>query len=602
METKFKQAIRLLSMAALALLTSACSEYDMMLTEQPAENGKGIPFTATITNGGSPTRALSDPNSSNVISATWATGEHVALVYKVGDETKVTDATVTAVSDGSDDKTEGTATITAELADGVATGTDVTLIYPYSAVNTSGVNIGKVKNDVFKNQDGTIDYISANCDLRKGEGKITVNTNGASLKDKVTMDSQIAIWKLTLKKPSEDPDDPSDLDLNVTNSNPIQIKSDGRVIAATGANLQGGETNVVYLAMYPVEHKTITIKYTDDEGTYLFSKTGVSLGANTYYQSEVTLTNMRTTPLTMEALTGGTIVVRYPMNGMLYSLDGGDTKTAMSETTEIYVNAGDKVQFYWDENFNFNMSYTKIAGGSAEVKVYGNIMSLIAYDFEYAEELPCPETFVGLFGDVAADVSTPTDASGLLLPATTLSDGCYRDMFRGCQNLIAAPELPATTLKRDDEECKGCYSGMFENCPNLTAAPELPATELAEECYRRMFAGCTNLTAAPELPATELAEECYSGMFDNCGSLTAAPELPATTLVQSCYYEMFKDCHNLSSVTCLATEINATDCTQDWLSGAGNSVSETKTFITPSATNWSSGNSGIPNGWTRVEP
>ena len=94
MEMKIKQAIRLLSMAALALLMGACATDDIT-TGQPAENGKGIPFTATISNGGSATRALSGPNSSNVITATWATGEHVALVYKVGTVTKGADATVT---------------------------------------------------------------------------------------------------------------------------------------------------------------------------------------------------------------------------------------------------------------------------------------------------------------------------------------------------------------------------------------------------------------------------------------------------------------------------------------------------------------------------
>ena len=65
METKFKQAFRLFGMAALALLMTACSTDDIT-TGQPAENGKGIPFTATLSNGGSATRALSGPNSSNV--------------------------------------------------------------------------------------------------------------------------------------------------------------------------------------------------------------------------------------------------------------------------------------------------------------------------------------------------------------------------------------------------------------------------------------------------------------------------------------------------------------------------------------------------------
>jgi len=316
----------------------------------------------------------------------------------------------------------------------------------------------------------------------------------------------------------------------------------------------------------------------------MFSKTDVSLGANTYYQSEVTLTNMRTTPLTMEALTSGTIVVRNKFGGTQYSLDGGATKILMDRgpQTEIPVNAGDKVQFYHenDTELEFDYDNTKIVGGSANVKVYGNIMSLIiGDDFEdpgHAHDLYSNEIFKGLFGDEAADVGTMIDASGLLLPATTLSGGCYSDMFRSCICLIAAPELPATTLAEE------CYSGMFSSCQSLTVAPELPATTLKRD--------------------DEECKGCYRGMFENCISLTVAPELPATELVEECYSGMFNNCHNLSSVTCLATEIDATDCTKDWLSDAGNSVSGTKTFITPSATNWSSDDSGIPNGWTRVEP
>ena len=40
------------------------------------------------------------------------------------------------------------------------------------------------------------------------------------------------------------------------------------------------------------------------------------------------------TPLTIEAITGGTIVVNYPKEGMQYRLNGGD-KTPMTETTEM---------------------------------------------------------------------------------------------------------------------------------------------------------------------------------------------------------------------------------------------------------------------------
>ena len=104
------------------------------------------------------------------------------------------------------------------------------------------------------------------------------------------------------------------------------------------------------------------------------------------------------------------------------------------------------------------------------------------------------------------------------------------------------------------------------------------------------------------LPAPTMTQSCYFAMFWDCSSLTTAPALPATTLAEGCYFEMFEHCMKLNSVTCLATNISATNCTRDWLHIAGTQVTGTKTFTTPSSTNWEIDSpSGIPNGWTRVD-
>ena len=190
----------------------------------------------------------------------------------------------------------------------------------------------------------------------------------------------------------------------------------------------------------------------------------------------------------------------------------------------------------------------------------------------------------GMFDGCTSLVTAPS-----VLPATTLAGNCYENMFSTCTSLTVAPELPATTL------AILCYQNMFEGCTSLTTAPELPATTLAEGCYGSMFYNCTSLTDAPELPATTLADWCYDGMFINCTSLTTAPELPATTLAESCYGGMFYGCTNLNSITCLATNIPATNCTLDWVNG----VSANGTFVkAASMTGWTTGVSGIPNGWT----
>ena len=149
--------------------------------------------------------------------------------------------------------------------------------------------------------------------------------------------------------------------------------------------------------------------------------------------------------------------------------------------------------------------------------------------------------------------------------------------------------LPATTL------ANSCYLNMFYKCTSLTTAPELPATTLANYCYQSMFQGCISLTTAPTLPATTLANYCYQSMFQGCTSLTTAPALPANRLADYCYYNMFKGCTSLNYIKCLATSISASDCTSNWVSG----VASTGTFVkNPSMTSWPTDENGIPTGWT----
>ena len=84
-------------------------------------------------------------------------------------------------------------------------------------------------------------------------------------------------------------------------------------------------------------------------------------------------------------------------------------------------------------------------------------------------------------------------------------------------------------------------------------------------------------------------------MFYNCTSLVTAPELHATTLYRNCYCYMFRGCSNLNNITMLATDISATDCLYNWVSG----VASTGTFTkAASMTSLPSGVDGIPSGWT----
>ena len=141
---------------------------------------------------------------------------------------------------------------------------------------------------------------------------------------------------------------------------------------------------------------------------------------------------------------------------------------------------------------------------------------------------------------------------------------------------------------------------MFYHSTGLVDASNLilPAMELTDNfSCSAMFSGCTSLTTAPELPATALTRICYSNMFADCINLLDAPELPATTLLDMCYSYMFKNCANINYVKCLATDISADSCLQNWVDG----VSTTGTFVKAAGVSWPTGSSGIPAGWTVIE-
>ena len=107
------------------------------------------------------------------------------------------------------------------------------------------------------------------------------------------------------------------------------------------------------------------------------------------------------------------------------------------------------------------------------------------------------------------------------------------------------------------------------------------------------------LTSAADLqlPATTLSKWCYYGMFLNCRKLMHGPCLPAPTLTEGCYYSMFQGCTELNRISCLATNISANVCTYAWVNGVYSSGSGIFTKAS-SMSSWTTGDSGIPSGWS----
>jgi len=157
--------------------------------------------------------------------------------------------------------------------------------------------------------------------------------------------------------------------------------------------------------------------------------------------------------------------------GIYISTDNGQTWTnKLSQRSRVSIatlNTGDKLLIRGTQT-NYYTSYRNYFDSEGAVELSGNIMSLLyGDDFAGQTELTANNTFRGIFGGLMV-----VNAENLVLPATTLTSGCYRAMFSACASLMTAPTLTAPTLVSQ------CYSGMFQNCTSLNyikcLATEIP--------------------------------------------------------------------------------------------------------------------------------
>lgn len=632
--TKTKEAMktmRFLSMAALALvgtLLTGCMSDDSIIDvpQQPENQSNIVTLTTTVSLDGSDSAATRALTSAGV--KTFAVGDQIAVVYE-----NTSDATVRTVSDAltAADIASGSksATFTVSLTNPKPNGS-VKYIYPAAMAKPDGSE----NYDALAGQNGTLANLASFLDFAKYEGTLTADAKLPT--GTVTLTNQLAILALTVKNS----DGSSDLTSTITD---LTINDGTNSYFVSRAAAAGP----IYVAVKPTTAANINV--TAFDGTYVYTKSlsSKSYAANNIYNLGWRMTtgdNMLTTPLTLEAKTDGTIHIKKTTDGMKYKKNTDD-KVTISTTAaiDITVSAGDKVQFFGNgtsiTSYSDDSHTTDIYDGTADCYIYGNIMSLVNESGFASATSVSANAFRNLFADNRKLYNHPTKR--LVLPATTLAENCYRNMFTSCQGLTVAPALPATTL------ADYCYAGMFYDCRDLNVAPALPATTLTSYCYSDMFQDCTSLTVAPALPATRLADYCYSSMFQNCSSLTIAPVLSATTLAEGCcldmfndctslttvpatlpattlaghcyqemffgctsltnapalpaptlavgcYFQMFAECSSLNSVTCLATSISLNNMLR-WLYGVAANGTFTKAA---GVTSWGTGINGIPSGWT----
>ena len=259
---------KLFFMAALALMTAACSNDDNDLTTQQPQKAKGITITAQLApkTGGATTRAVSEDAVNKKIVAEWAVDEHIAVLYEVSSTPYVADATITAV-DG-----EGAATITFTVEEGTPDDTPCTLVYPYDAAKDDHTGV-KDAATLLAAQDGTL---SANLDVRVGEGTIQTTTPGLTVTTQPA--AQFAIFKFTTKSvPS------AGESLEETNVTKLTVTIGAQDYVITPASAM----STLYAALPAVSGQTVSFTATDGSNLYAASKDNVSFAATKYYQSTV---------------------------------------------------------------------------------------------------------------------------------------------------------------------------------------------------------------------------------------------------------------------------------------------------------------------------
>ena len=203
---------------------------------------------------------------------------------------------------------------------------------------------------------------------------------------------------------------------------------------------------------------TITIEMAETKKSWYAAKT-ITYEVVVKNVSAQAVANVdKATPLTLVAQADGKITVTFNggitlANDIHYTINNGAEQTIAKNTTGAYdiaVKKGDVVQLY---SLNSSLGGSTVAGArgttravddgakyinirpSMKTEIYGNVMSLLKGkdNLESATTIEANNAFYGLFA--GADKLVNNTERLLVLPATTLTEGCYDNMFSGCKGI-----------------------------------------------------------------------------------------------------------------------------------------------------------------------
>ena len=327
---------------------------------------------------------------------------------------------------------------------------------------------------------------------------------------------------------------------------------------------------------------TITIEMAETKKSWYAAKT-ITYEVVVKNVSAKAVANVdKATPLTLVAQADGKITVTFNngitlANDIHYTINNGAEQTIAKNTTGAYdieVKKGDVVQFY---SLNTSLGGGSTVAGargttravddgakyinirpSMKTEIYGNVMSLLKGkdNLESATALEAKNAFYGLFAGAEKLVNNTERL--LVLPATTLTEGCYQDMFNGCKGIEKAPELPAPKLE------KNCYQEMFYDCAKLNHVKCLATDIKAENCTKDWLGKAGS--EATETKVLESVVDMTKNSDDGVPTSWMAQKIVAVTGIKLDKTELALSVGSVGQLKATVDPSDATDKTVTWTS------------------------------------
>ena len=214
-------------------------------------------------------------------------------------------------------------------------------------------------------------------------------------------------------------------------------------------------------------------------------------------------------------------------------------------------NNGDWSNYKWLSGIS-GETITLVQGDTIRIRRTFNPKGLYSSNFDYCEigSAGIQFHFSGGTVNASGSVNTLLEWSDSIRSIKEMDndfdysfgDGHFISLFKDCENLVSAPELPSTTLGNYS------YAHMFEGCTGLVNPPSLSAiTELSTGSCYSMFEGCTAMTSAPSINVDYLPYQCYYRMFAYDFSLTSAAPITAMSAEPSSCFAMYGGCTALTT-------------------------------------------------------